>query len=571
MNYVGCASPFKIEYGTETDVLIIGSGGAGIKAAIKAAEQGAQVLLVGKFTFGRTGATFYPGTPGWGMQAVIHEGDTVDTFYEEILEAGAGMADPLLARILAEKSTEAFHELESYGLQFERHEDGRYKGVIPCFGKRLRGSSTLGMDRIRKALWLQVQKRAVLLRQRVSVIALIKKDDRICGAVALDEQDELFYIAAKAIVLATGGACDLYQYALATPDETGDGYAMALQIGASLINIEFIQFIPGLVWPVKKKLFQEKNLDTLPVFTNRFGEDVIRKYLPSTYTVEQCLTERAKHGPFTTSDVSFYVDVALYEEAIRGHTLPSGGIHVQYGKQVLADDRWFIKNWLSWMQNMGVKPVEEGFDIIPHAQCFNGGIAIDEKTNTGIAGLYAAGEAAGGAHGADRLGGAAIAATQVFGSIAGAESAIFAAQQKTIVPLSDRDLKKALEEQFDRAGGGLINIQEAMAEVRRIMWQCGAIVRSEDRCKEGLARIAAIESAFNPIRHYENRTAIRHVAALNSMILTSKAILTAIQERRESRGPHYREDYPFPQQAYENRIRLHKEGPRLITEKYPVQ
>lgn len=105
MNYVGCASPFRIEYGTETDVLVIGSGGAGIKAAIKAAEQGAQVLLVGKFTFGRTGATFYPGTPGWGMQAVIHEGDTVDTFYEEILEAGAGMADPLLARILAEKST----------------------------------------------------------------------------------------------------------------------------------------------------------------------------------------------------------------------------------------------------------------------------------------------------------------------------------------------------------------------------------------------------------------------------------------------------------------------------------
>ena len=144
----------KISYRTETDVLVIGSGGAGIKAAIKAAESGAGILLVSKQAFGRTGATFYPGTPGWGMQAVIHEGDSEDYFLEEILEAGAGTADPALARILADQSTAAFHELESYGLRFGQYEDGRYKGVIPCFGKRLRGSSTLGIDKIRRAMWL---------------------------------------------------------------------------------------------------------------------------------------------------------------------------------------------------------------------------------------------------------------------------------------------------------------------------------------------------------------------------------------------------------------------------------
>lgn len=547
----------KIQYKTRTDVLVIGSGGAGIKAAIKAAEAGVSVLLVSKHAFGRTGATFYPGTPGWGMQAVIHEGDSEAYFLEEILEAGAGMADPKLASILAEQSTAAFRELESYGLQFGKHEDGRYKGVIPCFGKRLRGSTTLGIDKIRRAMWLQLGKHDVTLRSGITVVALVKQADQVCGAIAADEQNELFHIEAKAVVLATGGGCGIYRHALATPDEMGDGYALALDAGASLVNIEFIQFIPGLVWPVQKKLFQEKNLDTLPQITNRLGEDVVRKYLPPAYTVEQCLIERAKHGPFTTNDISFYVDVGMYEEAIAGNALPSGGIHVQYDRQVLADDRWFIKSWLDWMHGMGVRPVEEGFDMIPHAQCFNGGIAIDEQACTGIVGLYAAGEVAGGPHGADRLGGAAIAATQVFGAIAGRESAAFALRHPIQLSVEASELNQVLERRFaGRPGSGTVNVAEAMAEIQDILWHCGAIVRSDARCRSGLARVAAVAGSFNPVHLCETGTSIRQVAGLSSSIRLAEALLTVIQERRESRGPHYRQDYPHPLAAYNCRLPL---------------
>ncbi|MDW7656553.1 MAG: FAD-binding protein [Bacillota bacterium] len=562
----------KIQYKTQTDVLVIGSGGAGIKAAIKAAEAGVSVLLVSKHAFGRTGATFYPGTPGWGMQAVIHEGDSEAFFLEEILEAGAGMADPKLARILAEQSTAAFRELESYGLQFGKHEDGRYKGVIPCFGKRLRGSSTLGIDKIRRAMWLQLGKHDVTLRSGISVVALVKKEDQVCGAIAADEQNELFHIEAKAVVLATGGGCGIYRHALATPDETGDGYALALDAGASLVNIEFIQFIPGLVWPVQKKLFQEKNLDTLPQITNRLGENVVRKYLPPAYTVEQCLVERAKHGPFTTNDISFYVDVGMYEEAIAGNALPSGGIHVQYDRRVLTDDRWFIKSWLDWMHGMSVRPVEEGFDMIPHAQCFNGGIAIDEQACTGIVGLYAAGEVAGGPHGADRLGGAAIAATQVFGAIAGRESAAFAGSQAKHLAVDDSELDRIMEQRFagQSDGIGVVDVDEAMREIRDTMWRCGAIVRSEERCLDGLSRVAAVAHSFSPIRQFESGTTIRRVIGLHSSIRLAWSLLTVMKERRESRGPHYRQDYPKPLDVFNCRLSLRQEIEGLSCSHMPL-
>lgn len=541
----------KIAYRTRTEVLIIGMGGAGIKAAIKASETGSSVLLVGQYALGRTGATFYPGTPGWGMQSIVHEGDSESNFYNEIIEAGAGMADPALARILAEQCTNAFHELESYGINFEKDPKGQYRSVIPCFGKRLRGGSARGIDKIRQALWLKLQQCQVTIRHGITVIQLIKHEGVICGALALDEHAELFVIEAKAVVLATGGACDLYTYALATPDVSGDGHILALDVGASLVNMEFIQFIPGIVWPVQKKLFQEKNLDTCPLLTNRFGEAVLEQYLPEHVSVSECLNERAKHGPFTTADISFYFDVALYEEIRKGHARSSGGIHLEYNPSVRTDDRWVIQSWLSWMDSMGVDPVSAGFDLVPHAQCFNGGILIDEQTQTGIPGLFAAGEVAGGPHGADRLGGAAIAATQVFGAIAGTESAQFA-QKQSFSTVSDRQVLHRLS--FEESNGRTFPqrpLTEIKTDIQNTMWRCGAIVRSQTRSDEGLAMIDEIRKTFHPLQYFGNIRERKESFRLNHMIRLAGILLDIMSQRSESRGPHYREDAPFmnPEQA----------------------
>jgi len=555
----------EIQYRMETDVLVIGMGGAGVRAAIAAADGGARVLLAGKCAFGVSGATFYPGTPGWGMQAVIHEGDTEDYFLEEILDAGAGAADPELAKLLATRSTARFHELEDMGIRFERYEDGRYKGVIPCFGKRLRGSSTLGIAKIRRALWLQLMRRNVRILENTEFICLVKKDGAVVGAVGLDALDQPFYVRAKAVVLATGGGCGIYKYSLATPDETGDGYALALDAGAKLINMEFIQFIPGLTWPVKKLLFQEKNLVTCPKFTNGAGEDILAKYLPKGISEEACLTERAKHGPFTTADISFWLDLAMYEEAAAGRACESGGIHVAYDPKVLEDKSWVITSWLEWMNSRGVRPVEEGFDMIPHAQCFNGGVYIDKNASSGVPGLFAAGETAGGAHGADRLGGAAIAATQVFGALAGERAAEYCAGCSA-ADVSGAGIGDQLHARFGEARGTLADIPKTMEEIRDVMWRCGAIVRSAERCGEGLARLAELESAFSPALQYERGADVRRVGDLVSYLALSKLLLTVMDQRKESRGPHYRSDFPEPRPEFRGAITVKKEGGGLRTE-----
>ena len=555
----------NIDYTMQTDVLIIGGGAAGIKAAITASDSGAQVLLVTKQRFGHTGSTFYPGTRGWGMNAIIHPGDTVRYYIEEILAAADHTADPRLSELLATQCTDRFHELESYGINFSKDEHGNYNGVIPCFGKRVRGSTTIGLDAIRSALWKQLMIRNVTIRDQVSIISLVVEDGTCIGALAIDEMDSFAYIQAKAVLLATGGACGIYRYGLATADQTGNGYALALDAGARLVNLEFIQFIPGLTHPVKKMLFQEKNLDSIPSVTNRHGKEILNDYLPANISVAECLTERAKHGPFSNVTCSRYFDIAMYEEWRKGNVLDSGGIHMQYDASILSDTRWFITSWLEWMNAKHIDVVNDGFDMICHAQGFNGGIYIDRQCATGVRGLFAAGETAGGPHGADRLGGAAIAATQVFGAIAGKEAARWASDRSLCVMKTD-EVAHRVSKQLDSKQGGIVSVAESIQEIQTIMWENGAIVRSAQRCDEGLKKIAEIEKRFNVTAHLQLKRQMKRAVDLRSAIETAKVLLTVMRHRKESRGPHYRIDYPEQDPALAGMIAVRKKETELSFE-----
>lgn len=551
----------EISYTNQTDLLIIGGGGAGIKAAIKAGEQRVKVLLVTKYRFGRTGASFYPGMSGWGINAITHEGDSEEHFYDEILAAGAGAVDKKLARVLVEQCTRRFREMEEYGVEFGKNEKGEYNSVVSCFGKRVRGAGAeLGM--IKKALWKQLMKNRVAIRSGVSIVSLIVEDGVCRGALGFDEMDGLMAIQAKAVILAAGGGCDLYRYSLAMPDQTGDGYLMALDAGAKLVNMEFLQFIPGLTWPERKLLFQEKNLDTLPSITDRRGEEVLPKYLPPGVSKADCLRERAKNGPFTSADISKYFDIALYEEWRKGGVRESGGIHFQYHPSVLDDQRWFIKEWREWMASRGVDVVNRGFDIIPHAQCFNGGVHINTDAGTGVPGLYAAGENAGGAHGADRLGGNAQAATQVFGAIAGEEAAKYALSVSSgggFPQFRDEKLLEILEKRFRNPAGKAVDLDKAIIRAKEIMWDSGAVVRSEKGLRRGLEEIRALMESFDPWAHFLERGSEKSgepkkAAGLFSRLKLSNILLEIMQFRRESRGPHYRSDFPGKELAYEGMI-----------------
>ena len=552
----------RLEYTIETQVLIIGSGNAGIKAALQARKNNAEVLLVSEKKFGHTGSTFYPGTPGWGCLTVNFEGDSKQAFYEEIMEAAAGCADPRLARILVEDSQMCFEELEQIGLKHEKNEKGEHIAVIPCFGKRKRGGAIMDMNKIRKVLWQNLMISGVRVRSGVTVTNLVIKDGACVGAVAIDETDNFFFIKARATILTTGGACNLYKYSLATAEQTGDGYLMGLESGAKLINMEFLQFIPGSTAPIKKMLFHEKTLDYFPLITNKDGRQFIYDYLPEGVSYEGCLMERAKHGPFTNMDTSRYFDIAMYEEERAGRACESGGLHMLYPKETMNDIRNTTRRWLGWMTQRGVNIVKEGIDMIPHAQGFNGGIYIDENAGTGVEGLFAAGETAGGPHGADRMGGAAITATQVFGRRAGNSAASFALthDQSDVTADFAQEYSEML---LDSGSGGIIDIEAAIEQIRNIMWDCGAIVRTHDRCEQGIEKLESISSLFNPITHFNEGIDIKHVTKLRSYIEISKILLTVMDFRKESRGPHYRMDYPDENPDYAGSITAVKKGDDL--------
>lgn len=555
----------KISYRTDCDVLVIGAGGAGIKAAIKAAEAGCDVLLVNKFQVGVSGSTFYPRLQSWGMNSVTNPcfGDSEDAFYEEILEAGQGAIDKAVARTLAEQSTPVRIELEKeYGLHFHVNpETGRYYAVIPCFGKLERGSSC-SMKEFKASMWQRMMRDGVRVRTGIDIASLVMHDGAVCGALGFDEKRELVFFRAKSVFMGTGGADAIYKYSLATPDQTGDGYVMAFDSGAELMNMEFIQFIPGITWPVKKFLFQEKPLDTIPSLTNRYGEEILAKYLPADVSVEECLTERAKHGPFSTVGAGRYFDIAMFEEWRAGHAFDDDGIMIRYPESIRKDNRFYIQNALKWLNDYGIDPIDEGMHILPHSQCFNGGIHINSKAETTLPGLFAGGESAGGPHGADRMGGNALAGSQVFGGIGG-ESAAAWAKKQSFVDIGDGELLAEFEEKMSSGNGRETDLKAAIAEVRDVMWNDAGISRSGERFEDAFERIQAVSEEFDAFRHFETGNDIRNALGLHSYLRLAELMLTAMNERKDSRGPHYRLDYPVRTPEFEGYIALCSDGEKI--------
>lgn len=556
----------KLPYIQDTDVLVIGMGGAGTKAAIEAAKAGVDVTLCGKKKFATSGATFYPTLQNFGgMTAVTRRdmGDSEEQLLKEILSVGDGMVDENVAKVLVEGCTPAFRALEEeYGLPFLRDSDGNYATVVCCFGQHERGGST-PMPLFKKAMEDKLVETGVHLRENVDVAALVMHENRCCGAVAIDEKGELIYLRAKATVICTGGGCGIFKYSLATEDLTGDGYILALDAGASLVNMEFIQFIPGLTWPVEKFLFQQKGLDTMPELKNRFGEDFLAPYLPENVSREACLVERAKHGPFSTVGEGRFFDIAMYEEWRKGNAFDSGGLLLKYPESIRQDKRHYIVSMLNWLEEYGVDSIQKGFHLIPHAQGFNGGIHIKENAGTDIQGLYAAGEVAGGPHGADRLGGNALCASQVFGGIAGNQAAKYAQTMK----MPNVDAEEAFQQmrrRLENQDGGIVDVEACMRCIRDIMWKDGAICRSEERCEEGLKEIARIEKTFDPMQHLSEDMDGRGAVSLYSYIQLAKVLLSVMNERKESRGPHYRLDYPEKDPKYGTYISVMKRDGEIV-------
>ncbi len=533
------------------DVLVIGGGAAGLRAAAEAAALGTSVTLCSKSTLGTGGSTFLYPYGSIGINAITHPetGDNVDRFFQEIIEAGGGAVQEDLAWILAEQATDRFIELEKRGVRFKRGEDGGYRSVIPCFGKRMRGANANVIE-YRNALLSWIRAEGVCVLEHTAALELIAQDGVCHGAILSDSKGKVTILWATATIIATGGNAGSFAYAESSPECCGESYAMAYDAGARLINLEFIQFAPAIVWPMPLGPFLNKALLSGFTLENKNGEQFLRRYIPNEINPCECIADRVHDDPFSSSNRGKYFDIALYEEWRIGKACEHGGLRICFDRRMLRDNPYpFVMEWAEDLNRRGVDPFGEGFEILPHAFSCNGGVLIDCNAQTDVAGLFAAGEAAGGMHGADRLGGNAMAATQVFGRIAGANAAQYASRSSAR-PL-DSALKVFSQLMMDAdTGNAPMDCEEASARLKRILWQGASLCRSEERIDEALNELRIIAREVNPAASIREGTAPQAAFALKHQLTSTELTLRAVRLRQESRGAHYRGDHPIPDQRY---------------------
>ncbi len=398
------------------DVLVIGAGAAGIRAAIDAHDSGCSVILSNKKKLCRSGSSFYKGTPGWGLCAAVQKNDSPQKHQDEIMELARGTADEHLVQLLTHDVTNRISDLENWGIKFKKNPDGSYLSVKPCFAKTERSVSVRGMRDIISVFESQVKKRDIKVLEKCTILGLVCFDGICHGAYGIDSEHQLIQISAKSTIIATGGGISLFRDNYSIGDLTGDGYSMALDAGAALTNLEFIQFIPATAEPQKGRPFEQRALGYLNV---EKSEDIVGKITAlSGNNPKSVLASRATHGPFSTRDCGKYFD-----EALSGDSFDK---KLYFNREITESKNWVAQSFAQRMADYGIDIFEEGITLALFAQAFNGGILIDEKASTSVQGLFVCGEAAGGMHGADRMGGCAMASTQVFGKAAGQSAAEYA-------------------------------------------------------------------------------------------------------------------------------------------------
>jgi L-aspartate oxidase len=500
----------------QTDVLVIGAGAAGIRAAAAAREAGAEVFVMTRGGVTGSGSTFSPVTKGWGIQALIGRERTpenLEAFYDDVIRVGLGICDPKLVRILVEQSGPRLEDLVSYGLGFRKDPEGHYVRVTGCFSDSKRAFLTEDFDNVKTSL-LSVLKRSASRILAAEATSLIINEGSCWGVRSVTPSGEVLSVDARATVLATGGGAGLFKHSMVHDGGWGTGHAMAARAGAELTNMEFIQFMLGLRSGDGPAFLPLSDLGRPCALKNEKGEDLLEEWISMPAQRLDVLENRSKHFPFSSHDGSFGIDLAIARENLDGR-------RVLYQPEPNGGD-----------------PAE----VLHHAHAFNGGVKIDSHGATGILGLYAAGEVAAGPHGADRIGGCMMTATQVFGKIAGQSAAGFARKRRhgRFPETKARDRNPGAGS-VERGRGG--PVAEVLLHVQDTLDRYGSIFRCEEGLKEGLERLKDCESRLEEIGTGKTVGPLEYVS-LRNVVATGNMVMRSALDRKESRGCHYREDFP---------------------------
>lgn len=522
----------RLEYTKHCDVLVVGSGIAGIMAALAAAGAGRSVILASSGPV-FSGSSFYPGTWGLGLIGPENEADQED-LVQSILEVGCDMADETMVRAFVAGIGPAIEGVKAMGVQLKAAADQNQKDFIPCFDRKHRSWNGLLFDSMRQVFSRKMEESGVEQLPGCELLQLIKTGERVGGAV-ICQKGELTAVRCGALVLATGGYGGLFRDRLTTDDVAGAGQWLALEAGAELVNLEFMQMMPGYLSPCRKTIFNEKTFR----YTRLTGPDG-RDILENECDRQALLECRSTHGPFTSRLASKRVDLAMVKAA---QAAPEQGVTVTYGPQIRQDTPEFVRTYFDWLWEKKHLTMDDPVQIAPFAHAANGGVRIDANGFTGVPGLYACGEVTGGMHGADRIGGLSTANGLVFGKKAGESAAAFAAAQPA--PKADGPVEFDARIIPDQAG--------RRRQMQDVMSECGMVVRSGEALARGIERLDQLTEGCE----FTGGSDAAQIAAsrrLWSQLHLARAILSVQRMRTESRGSHYRADYPDRDPALKKRI-----------------
>ncbi len=515
----------------DTDVLVIGSGGAGLRAAIEADAKGAKVIIVSKSATGMKTASVV--TNGWFRAAV--GGVTKEEHFKATMDGGKGLNDPELVKILVEEGPTRVHELEKYGMALQTH-----KGMISCGDNPL----TRGLGFIQPMVdYLKTQ--GVTLVDDCIITKLIIHDNRVIGAAGYRDEPVIFN--AKATILATGGSGALYPRSDCPVTLTGDGYALAYDAGAVLRDMEFVQFLPGGL--------AEEGQPMIPIYGPLIEEGLIMNTDGEDLVIKHNITAR----PLALMSRDL-LSRAMMREVWDGKGV-DGAILIDATKIIEEKGYGIFENPAHRRVMEKIKTAERPIKVAPLCHFVMSGLQITPNCETNLEGLYAAGEVTGGIHGANRIGGNAMTEIIVFGARAGASAAEYASGASRL----DSTMLAQYEIARLEAKQGEADHVNVLGRLRKIMWSHVGVVRSGEKLREAIEMFSILgdearkQKAQTP---HEIKQILEAEMAITAAMLTA----TAAFERMESRGTHFRLDFPESSPNWASPLKLQKtpDGPAVF-------